>query len=211
MDFSSSSLNSCLDSDPSPEELIFSRITKHNMRRKAVIVTNAILDFNFSASPVGVEPCVVHLMLENTGTVSTDWWASVYLIWCDVICWIHSATSRQDEKGQFSHLGSTSIIVSHWIYHMFPLGVGKLLPSKTHTSPEQRVHSDNYCVVALRIIAHTKAHTFECAYAIWYALIFRSTQNRTVMQYTWQGDVDYSHHAMRKWASPSLSLVVLYM
>ncbi|XP_041477861.1 LOW QUALITY PROTEIN: cilia- and flagella-associated protein 65-like [Lytechinus variegatus] len=66
-------LNSCLDSDPSPVELIFSRVTKHNMRRKAVVLTQALLDFNFSASPVGAEPCIVHLMLENTGTVNADW------------------------------------------------------------------------------------------------------------------------------------------
>ncbi|XP_071497349.1 cilia- and flagella-associated protein 65-like [Diadema antillarum] len=71
--FSLDSLNSCLDSDPCQEELIFSRITRHNMRRKAVVLTRAILDFNFSASPVGAEECLVHLMLENTGTVDAEW------------------------------------------------------------------------------------------------------------------------------------------
>ena len=31
------------------------------------------MDFNFSAAPSGCEPCVVHLMLKNTGTVTTEW------------------------------------------------------------------------------------------------------------------------------------------
>ena len=42
-------------------------------QRKPEVYTRAILDFNFGAAPVGSEPCVVQLMLENTGTVSTDW------------------------------------------------------------------------------------------------------------------------------------------
>ncbi|XP_033103427.1 cilia- and flagella-associated protein 65-like [Anneissia japonica] len=66
-------LNVCLDSDPSAEELMYSRITRHSTRRKIPVQTRSILDFNFGAAPLGAEPCLIHLMIENTGTVPTDW------------------------------------------------------------------------------------------------------------------------------------------
>ena len=105
----------------------------------------------------------------------------------------HSATSGLGEKGQFSHLGSTSINISHciYMYHTFPLRIGTMPPSKAHTSPKPRVHSDHYCVDALRIIAHTKAHALKCAFAALFAVISRFTQNHTVMQYTGSGYVDF--------------------
>ena len=31
------------------------------------------MDFNFGAAPVGVDPCVVHLNLKNTGSVPAEW------------------------------------------------------------------------------------------------------------------------------------------
>ena len=45
-------------------------------RRRITVHTRAILDFNFSAAPLGSEPCTVTLMFENTGTVATDWWVT---------------------------------------------------------------------------------------------------------------------------------------
>ena len=51
----------------------------------------------------------------------------------------------------FCHPGSTLINISHCIYHTIPLSVGTLPPSKGHTSPEPRIHSDHYCMVALHI------------------------------------------------------------
>ncbi|XP_071942190.1 cilia- and flagella-associated protein 65-like [Antedon mediterranea] len=66
-------LNVCLDSDPSPEELMYSRITRHSTRRRIPVHTRSILDFNFGAAPLRSEPCLLHLMVENTGTVPTEW------------------------------------------------------------------------------------------------------------------------------------------
>ena len=45
----------------------------------------------------------------------------------------HSATSRQGEKGKFSHLGSTSINISHCIYHYDS-------PQCRHTAAKQSAH-----------------------------------------------------------------------
>ncbi|XP_076088229.1 cilia- and flagella-associated protein 65-like isoform X2 [Mytilus galloprovincialis] len=71
--FSLDNMNVCLDSDPSAEELRYSVATRHSHHRRPPVYTRAILDFNFSAAPVGSEPCIVNLMFENTGTVATDW------------------------------------------------------------------------------------------------------------------------------------------
>ncbi|XP_077997157.1 cilia- and flagella-associated protein 65-like [Glandiceps talaboti] len=71
--FSLDNLNVCLDADPSSEELMYSVITRHSTRRRPPVYTRAILDFNFGAAPVNSEECVVHLMIENTGAVSTEW------------------------------------------------------------------------------------------------------------------------------------------
>ncbi|KAK3083386.1 hypothetical protein FSP39_021362 [Pinctada imbricata] len=71
--FSLDNMNLCLDSDPSAEELRYSVATRHSHARRPPVYTRAILDFNFSAAPLGSEPCVVSLMFENTGTVATEW------------------------------------------------------------------------------------------------------------------------------------------
>ena len=71
---------------------------------------------------------------------------------------------------------STSIKISHCIYHTFPLGVGTLPPSKAHTSLEPHIY------VITTVCVH-------CANAVWYAGLSKSTQNHTVMQYTGSGDV----------------------
>ena len=98
----------------------------------------------------------------------------------------HSPTSGHGEKGQFSHLESTMINISHCIYHTFPLSVGTLPPSKLHTLPEPRIHSDHYCVDALRIIVCTKTHALS-AHTQWYP----GLNKIVVMQYTGSGDVDF--------------------
>ena len=42
-------------------------------QRRPPVFTRAVVDFNFGAAPIGSEPCVVQLMLENSGAVSTEW------------------------------------------------------------------------------------------------------------------------------------------
>ncbi|KAL5005595.1 hypothetical protein ScPMuIL_016753 [Solemya velum] len=71
--FSLDNLNVCLDSDPSTAELMYSVATRHSHCRRPPVYTRAVLDVNFSAAPVGSEPCIVNLMFENTGTVPTEW------------------------------------------------------------------------------------------------------------------------------------------
>ena len=66
-------MNVCLDSDPSARELMYSVQTRHSHQRRPPVYTRAIMDFNFSAAPLGSEPCIVTLMFENTGTVPTEW------------------------------------------------------------------------------------------------------------------------------------------
>ena len=56
-------------------------------RRRITVHTRAILDFNFSAAPLGSEPCTVTLMFENTGTVATDWW--VMHTWHWLVTYVH--------------------------------------------------------------------------------------------------------------------------
>ena len=81
--------------------------------------------------------------------------------------------------------------VSHCIYHTFPLSVGTLLPSKVHTSPEpMRTFWSLLCGCIANNNKYQGAR-FECAYAVWYAVISRSTQNQTIMQYTGSGYVNF--------------------
>ena len=40
-------------------------------------MTRAILDFNFSAAPLGSESCITQLVYENTGAVTCDWYVAL--------------------------------------------------------------------------------------------------------------------------------------
>ncbi|CAH1790082.1 unnamed protein product [Owenia fusiformis] len=71
--FSLDNMNMCLDSAPSMQEISYSVASRKSHRRRQPVHTRSILDFNFSAAPVGAEPCVVQLMIENTGAVPTEW------------------------------------------------------------------------------------------------------------------------------------------
>ncbi|XP_041374433.1 cilia- and flagella-associated protein 65-like [Gigantopelta aegis] len=79
--FSLDKLNVFLDSDPSSQELRYNMATRHSHQRRPSVYTRAILDFNFSAAPLGTEACNVTLMFENTGTVPTTW---AFLFPCDL-------------------------------------------------------------------------------------------------------------------------------
>ncbi|KAG9470536.1 hypothetical protein GDO78_017428 [Eleutherodactylus coqui] len=71
--FSLQRLNSCLQSDPTPAELIYRVPTRHSIRRCPSVNTPVILDFNFGAAPVGSEPFVALLLLENKGVLPVNW------------------------------------------------------------------------------------------------------------------------------------------
>lgn len=71
--FSLDQLNSSLDADPSPSELVYSVATRQSHHRRPPVMTRVILDFNFSAAPLHSEACTVQLVYENTGSVTCDW------------------------------------------------------------------------------------------------------------------------------------------
>ena len=72
----------------------------------------------------------------------------------------HSATSGQNWKGQFSHLGSTLISID-------PIAFTARFPSvsaycrQAKRTPKPCIHSDHYCVGALHVLAHTKTHALS--------------------------------------------------
>jgi len=71
--FSISRFNSCLDSDPASEELIYKVPTRHSTRRRMPVHTRAVLDFNFSSAPHLSEPCYVLINLQNIGSAPAEW------------------------------------------------------------------------------------------------------------------------------------------
>ncbi|KAH9495755.1 Cilia- and flagella-associated protein 65 [Bulinus truncatus] len=73
--FSLDNLNAALDADPSSAELVFNTSTRPSMgkSRSQMQLTKAIMDFNFSAAPIGSEPFKVTMMFKNTGSVTCDW------------------------------------------------------------------------------------------------------------------------------------------
>ncbi|XP_073768570.1 cilia- and flagella-associated protein 65 isoform X2 [Danio rerio] len=71
--FNLDTLNSNLRRDPSPSELTFRVPTRHSLRRCPSIFTSAIVDFSFSASPLGSEPSSVLLLFKNPGSIPVEW------------------------------------------------------------------------------------------------------------------------------------------
>lgn len=71
--FCLNALNAYLLSDPGPPELIYRMPTRHSFLYCPPILTSAMLDFNFSAAPLGADPANVLLMLENTGNILVEW------------------------------------------------------------------------------------------------------------------------------------------
>ncbi|XP_071792552.1 cilia- and flagella-associated protein 65-like [Asterias amurensis] len=124
--FSLDNLNVCLESNPSPEELTYTTPTRHSTTRKADVHTRAIMDFNFSGAPQGSAPCVVHLMLENTGTVPTEW------------CFLYP-TDLQLELEYWAETGDYDVdelhemrIMDNKLFNIEP-SRGKLRPGQSHT------------------------------------------------------------------------------
>ncbi|XP_076858756.1 cilia- and flagella-associated protein 65 isoform X2 [Brachyhypopomus gauderio] len=71
--FSLDQLNAHLRSDPSPSELTYRVPTRHSFSRCPPIFTSVVLDFNFSAAPLGADPSDFLLMFENTGNIPVEW------------------------------------------------------------------------------------------------------------------------------------------
>ncbi|NXF11617.1 CFA65 protein, partial [Smithornis capensis] len=71
--FSLDTLNEYLERDPAPGELTYRVPTRHSTCLIPPVYTSLLLDFNFGSAPVGSEPSLVMLLLENKGVVPVDW------------------------------------------------------------------------------------------------------------------------------------------
>ncbi|NXA68171.1 CFA65 protein, partial [Mohoua ochrocephala] len=71
--FSLDTLNEYLERDPTPGELTYRVPTRHSTCLIPPVYTPLLLDFDFGSAPVGSEPTVVTLLLENKGVVPADW------------------------------------------------------------------------------------------------------------------------------------------
>ncbi|XP_028847047.1 cilia- and flagella-associated protein 65 isoform X2 [Denticeps clupeoides] len=70
--FSLDALNAHLRQDPAPCELTNGVPPRFRLRRCPSAFTSAILDFNFSAAPLGSGPSFVFLMFQNTGSLPVE-------------------------------------------------------------------------------------------------------------------------------------------
>ncbi|XP_064167568.1 cilia- and flagella-associated protein 65 [Anguilla rostrata] len=71
--FSLDALNAYLRRDPTPPELTYRVPTRHSLQGSPCFLTPVLLDFSFSAAPLGSEASSVLLMLENPGSIPVDW------------------------------------------------------------------------------------------------------------------------------------------
>ncbi|XP_062354395.1 cilia- and flagella-associated protein 65 [Cinclus cinclus] len=71
--FSLDTLNEFLERDPAPGELTYKLPTRHSTCLIPPVYTPLLLDFDFGSAPVGSEPTLVMLLLENKGVVPVDW------------------------------------------------------------------------------------------------------------------------------------------
>ncbi|NXR64377.1 CFA65 protein, partial [Rhadina sibilatrix] len=71
--FSLDTLNEFLERDPTPGELTYKVPTRHSTCLIPPVYTPLLLDFDFGSAPVGSEPTIVTLLLENNGVVPVDW------------------------------------------------------------------------------------------------------------------------------------------
>ncbi|KAJ7405656.1 cilia and flagella associated protein 65 [Pitangus sulphuratus] len=71
--FSLDTLNEYLERDPTPGELTYRVPTRHSTCLIPPVYTPLLLDFNFGSAPVGSEPALVMLLLENKGVMPVDW------------------------------------------------------------------------------------------------------------------------------------------
>ncbi|XP_068877003.1 cilia- and flagella-associated protein 65 isoform X2 [Aphelocoma coerulescens] len=71
--FSLDTLNEYLERDPTPGELTYRVPTRHSTCLIPPVYTPLLLDFDFGSAPVGSEPTIARLLLENKGVVPVDW------------------------------------------------------------------------------------------------------------------------------------------
>ncbi|PFX25001.1 Coiled-coil domain-containing protein 108 [Stylophora pistillata] len=128
------SLNECLEADPSPSELLYAAVTRHSTRRRVPVNTRAIMDFNFGAAPLYGDPCVVHLNIQNTGTVPAEW-AFLYPsdLQLELEYWAETGEYDEDELHQMQ-------VMDNKLFSIEPR-TGKLLAGECRTVTLTYSHS----------------------------------------------------------------------
>ncbi|XP_063144976.1 cilia- and flagella-associated protein 65 [Candoia aspera] len=71
--FSLETLNQYLEREPTPQELTFRVPTRHSTQRIPPVYTPVMVNFNFGAAPVGCEPSVIVLTVQNSGMIPVNW------------------------------------------------------------------------------------------------------------------------------------------
>ncbi|XP_016402849.1 coiled-coil domain-containing protein 108-like, partial [Sinocyclocheilus rhinocerous] len=82
--FDLDAFNAYLHREPSPSELTFRVPTRHSfllisiktfcsLRRCPSVFTSAMLDFSFSAAPLGSDPSSILLLFKNPGSIPVEW------------------------------------------------------------------------------------------------------------------------------------------
>ncbi|NXI80627.1 CFA65 protein, partial [Rhipidura dahli] len=121
--FSLDTLNEYLEQDPTPGELTYKVPTRHSTCLIPPAYTPYLLDFDFGSAPVGSEPTVVTLLLENKGAVPADW---AFLFpsdqKMDIDCWAEDTDFTSQELQQMR-------IQDNQLFSVSPKS-GRLLPGQ---------------------------------------------------------------------------------
>ncbi|NXS28662.1 CFA65 protein, partial [Pomatostomus ruficeps] len=121
--FSLDTLNEYLERDPTPGELTYRVPTRHSTCLIPPVYTPLLLDFDFGSAPVGSEPTLVMLLLENKGVVPVDW---AFLFpsdqKMDMECWAEDTDFTPQELHQMR-------IQDNQLFSVSPKS-GTLLPGK---------------------------------------------------------------------------------
>ncbi len=92
-------VNSSLCDEPSVAELRYTIATRHSVRRRVAVRTRAIMDFDLGSAPLNADSSVVHIMLENKGEVSTEWYTHTHTLFYSISLYrIYSAKYWRTNK-----------------------------------------------------------------------------------------------------------------
>ncbi|XP_016378792.1 coiled-coil domain-containing protein 108-like [Sinocyclocheilus rhinocerous] len=124
--FNLDALNTYLRRDPSPSELTFRVPTRHSFQRCPSIFTSAMLDFSFSAAPLGSDPSSILLLFKNPGSILVEW---SFLLPEDQQIELEYWAESGDFSPSELHLMK---IQDHRLFSVSPRS-GKLLPGQQRT------------------------------------------------------------------------------
>uniref|UniRef100_A0A671KH62 Coiled-coil domain-containing protein 108-like n=1 Tax=Sinocyclocheilus anshuiensis TaxID=1608454 RepID=A0A671KH62_9TELE len=124
--FDLDAFNAYLHREPSPSELTFRVPTRHSLRRCPSVFTSAMLDFSFSAAPLGSDPSSILLLFKNPGSIPVEW---SFLLPEDQQIELEYWAETGDFSASELHLMK---IQDHRLFSISPHS-GKLLPGQQRT------------------------------------------------------------------------------